>query len=102
VLAPADHSNDCAHVYEYRALDAASNASATGTCTVNIDTTAPTCVAPELHDQLTGWTTTDRLVAITADDGAGSGVAAVYYTLDGGGQTTMAAPSPSPATGSTR
>ena len=34
VAAPADGGNDGAHVYEYRALDGAGNASVTGTCTV--------------------------------------------------------------------
>ncbi len=41
VPAPSDGSNDGAHVYEYQALDNAGNASATGTCTVKIDTQGP-------------------------------------------------------------
>ncbi len=91
VPAPAGGGNDGAHAYEYRALDNVGNASATGSCTVRIDTTPATCATSGLApDQLTSWSTTDRQVTLSADDGAGSGVAAVYYTVDGGGQRTYA------------
>ena len=46
VAAPADGSNDGTHLYEYRALDGAGNASVTGACTVHIDTTPATCAPP--------------------------------------------------------
>ena len=42
VAAPAKHSNDGKHIYEYRALDTNGIASAAHTCTVRIDTTGPT------------------------------------------------------------
>ena len=91
VPAPAGGGNDGAHAYEYRALDNVGNASATGSCTVRIDTTPATCATSGLApDQLTGWTTTDRSVTLSAADGAGSGVAAVYYTVNGGGRHTYA------------
>ena len=38
VDAPADHSNDGVHKFEYRAVDMGGNVSATGTCSVGIDT----------------------------------------------------------------
>ena len=41
VAAPADHSNDGVHSYQYQALDGVGNASATAACTVGIDTTGP-------------------------------------------------------------
>ena len=42
VAAPADHSNDGAHNYQYRAIDNAGNVSDIGTCTVRIGTAKPT------------------------------------------------------------
>ena len=83
--APADGSGDGAHVYEYRALDGAGNASATGSCTVKIDTQGPGDRAHGLQpDNHSGWQTSGRTVTLTAGDSSGSGVAATYYTLDGG------------------
>ena len=42
VAAPAKHSNDGKHTYEYRALDVNGISSVTHTCTLRIDTTGPT------------------------------------------------------------
>ena len=96
VPAPADGSGDGAHVYEYRALDGAGNASATGTCTVNIDTTAPLTTAAGLQaNNHTGWQNAAQLVTLTADD-ALSGVATTCYTIDGGGPRHTPPRSPSP------
>jgi photosystem II stability/assembly factor-like uncharacterized protein len=77
---------DGPHTYEFRAVDAAGNVSPTGSCTVKIDATAPTTTATGLGaDILSDWSTpaTTRIVSLAADDGAGSGVGSIRYTLDG-------------------
>ena len=89
--APGDGTNDGAHAFEYRALDAAGNQSTTGACTVKIDTQAPVTAATGLQpDNHTGWRTMAQTVTLTPNDGAGSGAAATYYTLDGGARQTYA------------
>ncbi len=93
VPAPSDHSGDGVHVYQYRALDNAGNSSAIGNCTVWIDTTPPTTTPVGLAaDDLLGWRTTSQTVSLTADDGMGSGVAVITYTVDGGAPQTYSAP----------
>ena len=78
VAAPADHSADGVHVYQYRALDNAGNSSTIGSCTVWIDTTSPTTTAVGLApDDLSGWRTTSQTVSLSADDGLGSGVTSI-------------------------
>ncbi|HTX70183.1 MAG TPA: YCF48-related protein, partial [Thermoleophilia bacterium] len=89
VPAPADGSGDGARVYQYRALDGAGNVSATHSCTVWIDTQAPTTTAAGLaDDDLSGWTTTSRTVELTPDDGTGSGASVTTYAVDGGPSRT--------------
>ena len=89
VPAPTDGSNDGVHTYQFQALDNAGNVSATGSCTVWIDATPPTTAADGLApDQFSQWRTTSQTVSLTPSDGTGSGVAATYYTLDGGGTQT--------------
>ncbi len=93
VAAPADHSADGVHVYQYRALDNAGNSSTIGSCTVWIDTSAPATTAVGLAaDDLSGWRTTSQTVSLSADDGLGSGVASISYTIDGGGTQTYSTP----------
>jgi len=73
------------HTFDIRSLDAAGNASATGSCTVKIDATAPTTTATGLGaDDLSDWSATARTVTFAATDGAGSGVSAVRYTINDG------------------
>ena len=78
VAAPADHSNDGAHRYYYRAVDNVGLTSDAGTCKVRIDTAGPTVTdnAPP------GWNTTAVAVTLTAAD-SGSGVAKIQYRLSG-------------------
>ncbi len=93
VAAPADHSADGVHVYQYRALDNAGNSSPIGSCTVWIDTMAPVTTAVGLAaDDLSGWRTTSQTVSLAADDGSGSGVASISYTVDGGSTQTYSTP----------
>jgi hypothetical protein len=80
VLAPDNHSNDGAHVYRYRALDNLGNSSATGVCTVKIDTNGPTVS----DNAPAGWKKTAVTVTINATD-AGSGAAKVQYRRVGSG-----------------
>ncbi len=80
---------DGPHSYDFRATDMAGNASATGSCTVKVDATAPTTTPTGLGtDELSDWSTTDRTVTLAADDGAGSGVASIHYAVDGGVEKT--------------
>ena len=89
VPAPADGSGDGARVYQYRALDGAGNVSATHSCTIWIDTQAPSTTASGLaDDDLSGWTSASRTVELTPDDGMGSGVAVTTYSVDGGPSQT--------------
>ena len=73
VAAPADHSNDGVHNYEYRALDNIGNVS-TGACTVRIDTTSPTVT----DNAPAGWSASDVTVTLSPTDG-GSGIAKTQY-----------------------
>ena len=41
-------------------------------------------------DELSDWSTTARTVSLSADDGPGSGVASIHYTVDGGADQTYA------------
>jgi hypothetical protein len=76
-------------VFDIRSVDAAGNASVTGTCTVRVDATPAVTTPTNLAaDQLSGWTTTAVSVSLSADDGPGSGVASIHYTVDGGAEQT--------------
>jgi len=71
---------DGSYVVRVHATDAAGNTqTATTAQDFAIDTTAPTTT----DNASPGWRNTDVTVALTPDDGAGSGVAATYYTTDG-------------------
>ena len=84
VPALANHANDGAVVYEYRAVDAVGNSGGTATCTVSIDTTKPVTTATEPPADLAGGShSTPVDVALHATDG-GSGVAKISYAVDGG------------------
>jgi len=76
VAAPADHSNDGAHDYEYRALDNSGLASDTGTCTVRIDTSGPTVT----DDAPADWNTSAVTVTLSPVD-SGSGIYKTQYRL---------------------
>lgn len=72
-----------------RAVDNAGNGSAAQHRMLRVDVTAPSTTA-SLED---GEEYLDAAqVELTSDDGAGAGVAAIVYTLDGGEPTTYTAP----------
>jgi hypothetical protein len=82
---------DGVHTVTYWSVDQAGNVEAPHSGYVNIDTTAPTTTAPGLSAAANpAWTNKDRL-SLTASDDL-SGVAATYYTVDGGAQQTYSAP----------
>ena len=75
--------------YEFYSKDAAGNLETPKTVTVKIDTIAPTTGASGLQSSATsGWINHSQSVTLTPSDSGGSGLAATYYTLDGGGQQT--------------
>ena len=77
------------HVFDIRSLDAAGNASVTGTCTVKIDATPPVTTATGLgQDKLSAWSSTARTVTLGAADGAGSGATGTRFTVDDGPEQT--------------
>jgi hypothetical protein len=76
--------------FHVRAVDSHSEGGTTSTCTVRIDTTAPSTTATGLMaDANTGWTkTTPQSVTLTATDaasGMSGGSAAIYYRIDSSG-----------------
>jgi hypothetical protein len=88
---PFSVSGEGAHRIAFWSVDAAGNAEVVKTDNINIDT-----VKPVTTDSLSGtqgsknwYTSASVSVTLTASD-AISGVAATYYTLDGGGQQTYA------------
>ncbi len=90
--APSSSSNDGAQTYEYRAIDLAGNASASGSCTVKFDTTAPTTVASSSDGlALDGSTWHGGALTVTFaptdpsdTHGTCSGVRSTQYSTDGG------------------
>ncbi len=71
---------DGSYAVRVHASDAAGNVQATTTSQAfTIDTTAPTTT----DDATAGWRSSPVTVTLSADDGAGSGVAATYVTTDG-------------------
>ncbi len=75
--------------YSYRATDHAGNTSTPGSTTIKVDTTAPAAAAQ--FDDHNGTGTAPVAVTLTATD-AGSGVATIQYSLDGGSWTTYTTP----------
>ena len=79
--APSDGSGDGAQHYQYQALDNAGNASATGNCTVKIDTQGPVVTPTGLQpDDITGLVDDQPDRDALDHNDAGAGVATTYYT----------------------
>ena len=72
------------HTIVYWSVDAAGNIEGNHAGFVNIDTTPPVTTATGLQlDNHSGWQNTSQTVTLTGNDGSGSGVATVHYTVDG-------------------
>ena len=72
---------------KYSSVDNANNVENVNTQQINVDTTAPTTTATCNGTLCSGTYASNALtvqVLLRADDGAGSGVAATYYSTDGG------------------
>ncbi|RNE66733.1 OmpL47-type beta-barrel domain-containing protein [Cryobacterium tepidiphilum] len=82
---PFTLSADGVHRIVFWSIDAAGNMETAGApLTVKVDTVAPTTTLVDPTTPATGWFVTSGIpVAFDAAD-AGSGVAATYYTIDGG------------------
>jgi hypothetical protein len=90
---PFTVSGSASHTVVYWSTDEMGNTEGVHTGFVNIDTTKPTTAADGLRTgATTGWQTTSQQVTLTGADSGGSGLAATYYTLDGGGQQTYSGP----------
>jgi len=82
-------SGDASHTIAFWSVDVAGNTESAETDSVNIDT-----VKPHTSDSLSGtqgsndWFTSASVSVTLTPSDATSGVAATYYTVDGGGQQT--------------
>ncbi len=77
------------HTITYWSTDNAGNTETTHTGYVNIDTTPPVTSASGLAGSPTGsWHTSASSFTLSANDAGGSGLAATYYTIDGGATQT--------------
>ena len=94
VAAPSGHSNDGVHTITFAATDNAANTeSPAKTAQVKIDTTAPATTlttSPASADGSNGWFKQSSVPFTLAATDASSGVAATFYTLDGGATQTYA------------
>ena len=86
--APFSISSQGSHTVTYWSVDNAGNTEAAKSCTVKVDTVAPTTTVSGTD---ANWHKTAVKVTLTATDGSGSGVKATYYTIDGT-QYTYTAP----------
>ncbi len=78
---PALVDTDGVHTLETRAVDLAGNESLWRADTVRVDLTAPVNATPAAP---AGWLTVPYSVTVAGSDGAGSGVARIERTIDGG------------------
>ncbi len=92
-------TGDGARLLEYRATDNAGNVEATKSLSFKVDGTAPTTTV-SLSPPSVGGFYKSPMVTLNASDGAGIGVAAVQYTLDGSGTRSYTGPFPVPMDGS--
>ncbi|MGZ4281260.1 MAG: OmpL47-type beta-barrel domain-containing protein, partial [Gaiellaceae bacterium] len=89
--APFAVSTEGSHTVSYWSTDNAGNVETAHTLTIKVDLNPPTTtatLAPAIHN---GWYASPTLT-LTGDDGAGSGVAHIDYSLDGGAFQTYSGP----------
>src|SRR5262249_56962961 len=88
-----DYTTEGEHTLEYRSVDGAGNAETYKSVTLKVDVKAPATTARHTPDAPTGdWYDGAVTVRLNAADGAGSGVAATEYRIDGGDWTAYAQP----------
>ena len=89
---PFTVSGSASHTVTYWSVDTAGNSETPHTGYVNIGVSLRRTTATGLQlSPTTGWQNTSQLVTLSAND-AGSGLAATYYTLNGGDTQTYSAP----------
>jgi hypothetical protein len=95
IPAPSDGSGDGLHTVLYGSTDNFGHVETPKSCTVGIDTTAPTTTQSGAD---MAWHSSDVTVSFTGSDGSGSGVAYTQYRVDGGAWTrgtSVVVPAPS-------
>jgi len=80
--------DDGAHTIVYRSVDAVGNVGDIQSCTVKIDTTAPTTTVRGVTGVWQAWPQTVFLTAADASSGTSGGLAQIEYNLDGAGWVT--------------
>jgi hypothetical protein len=86
IPAPADHSNDGAHLLCYRSVDKAGTVEPTRIAVVGIDTRRPTAAVSGASP---AWRKTPLVLTFSAGDPApSSGIAAIQYSTNGGNSWT--------------
>ena len=85
---PITLSAQGSYLFNFFTVDKAGNGSVETYTNVNIDLTAPTTIATPSGDLQSGTYYSKVSVTLSAADTGGSGLAATYYTVDGGAQTT--------------
>ncbi|GAB2766223.1 hypothetical protein GCM10027039_29010 [Terrabacter koreensis] len=91
---PFSVSGEGKHIVEFWSIDGAGNAEAAGAAlTFQIDKTAPTTTVVNPISPESGWFVTSGIpVAFQADDANRSGIAATYYSIDGGARQEYGEP----------
>jgi hypothetical protein len=86
-------TDDGVHTVLFWSTDGAGNRETAGApLTVKVDTTAPTTTVVNPISPETGWFTTSGIPVAFRPSDSGSGIAATYYTIDGGPQHTYGEP----------
>jgi X-Pro dipeptidyl-peptidase len=91
-------TGDGPRLLEYRAIDNAGNTEAVKSLSFKVDGTAPTTSA-SLSPAPVGGYYDSPTVTLTGDDGLGSGIAGIQYTLDGSGTRSYTVPFEVPTDG---
>lgn len=92
---PFTIADDGAHTVQFSSTDIAGNVGPTGTITVKVDQTAPTAtgyLSPAPPVENGGWYLTNPTVTLTGNDGQGSGVARIDYSLAGSSMQQYSSP----------
>jgi hypothetical protein len=97
--APFVVTGDGVRTLEYRATDNLGHVEATRSLTFKVDGNAPTTTASVSPAAQNGFHRS-AMVTLTGNDGAGSGVVGIQYTVDGSGTRSYTGPFAVPSSGS--